>query len=305
MKKKNEKLLVPQCLRNLVPFKKAFTLAEVLITLGIIGVVAALTIPTLVKDYQKKTYVAALKKSHAELTEVFKRIKATENASTIRGSSLYQAILNDEDVYDKFKNHMNIIKYDKDLPYNYLFIDQLTEESNEIIDCTNSNCFQMTNGAIFNISPRSGLQSRKNNLLFNITIDINGEKSPNRFGRDVFNFWMDDNGSLWGVGQNAPCANDLDDHINECLDVALSQWQLTCAWDKYKDFEFKDWMKFSATQSGDMTEEEFDEQWNALTPEEQEAIRIEQEPQIQEGTTMMKLGIGCTGRVLEENAMKY
>lgn len=34
--------------------KKAFTLAEVLITLGIIGVVAAITLPTLIANYQKK-----------------------------------------------------------------------------------------------------------------------------------------------------------------------------------------------------------------------------------------------------------
>ncbi len=32
----------------------AFTLAEVLITLAIIGIVAALTIPTLISNYQKK-----------------------------------------------------------------------------------------------------------------------------------------------------------------------------------------------------------------------------------------------------------
>ncbi len=36
--------------------KKAFTLAEVLITLGIIGIVAAMTIPTLVADYNKKVW---------------------------------------------------------------------------------------------------------------------------------------------------------------------------------------------------------------------------------------------------------
>ena len=36
-------------------FKAGFTLAEVLITLGIIGVVAAMTIPTLMTAYQKKT----------------------------------------------------------------------------------------------------------------------------------------------------------------------------------------------------------------------------------------------------------
>ena len=31
-------------------FKKGFTLAEVLITLGIVGVIAAITLPTLVQD---------------------------------------------------------------------------------------------------------------------------------------------------------------------------------------------------------------------------------------------------------------
>ena len=36
--------------------RPAFTLAEVLITLGIIGVVAALTLPTLISNYKKQTY---------------------------------------------------------------------------------------------------------------------------------------------------------------------------------------------------------------------------------------------------------
>lgn len=38
----------------------AFTLAEVLITLGIIGIVAAMTIPTLINNYQKKITVTRL-----------------------------------------------------------------------------------------------------------------------------------------------------------------------------------------------------------------------------------------------------
>ena len=46
----------------------AFTLAEVLITLAIIGVVAALTIPTVVTNYKKKTYVTQLKKTYNYLT---------------------------------------------------------------------------------------------------------------------------------------------------------------------------------------------------------------------------------------------
>ena len=40
---------------------KAFTLAEVLITLGIIGVVAALTLPNLVANYKKQVLVTQLK----------------------------------------------------------------------------------------------------------------------------------------------------------------------------------------------------------------------------------------------------
>ena len=50
----------------------AFTLAEVLITLGIIGVVAAVTIPTMIKNYQKKETVTKLKRAYAEVQQVIK-----------------------------------------------------------------------------------------------------------------------------------------------------------------------------------------------------------------------------------------
>ena len=45
----------------------AFTLAEVLITLGIIGVVAAMTLPTLVAKYQSKVYATRIKHAHSLL----------------------------------------------------------------------------------------------------------------------------------------------------------------------------------------------------------------------------------------------
>ena len=47
--------------------KHGFTLAEVLVTLGIIGVVSALTIPTLVKNHQRQVYVTQLQKVVNEL----------------------------------------------------------------------------------------------------------------------------------------------------------------------------------------------------------------------------------------------
>lgn len=50
---------------------KAFTLAEVLITLGIIGVVAALTLPTVMGNYKKKTTAAKLKQAYNFLQRTF------------------------------------------------------------------------------------------------------------------------------------------------------------------------------------------------------------------------------------------
>jgi len=55
------------CKANRQTKAKGFTLAEVLITLGIIGVVAAITIPGLVNHYQKKETANKLKKVYAEL----------------------------------------------------------------------------------------------------------------------------------------------------------------------------------------------------------------------------------------------
>lgn len=56
--------------------KRAFTLAEVLITLGIIGVVAAITLPMLIQNYQKTVLKSQFKKVYAEF---FNAIKLTQS----------------------------------------------------------------------------------------------------------------------------------------------------------------------------------------------------------------------------------
>ena len=73
----HSKFLVPYCLSNLVSSKKAaFTLAEVLITLGIIGVVAAMTIPTLISNYQEKELVTRAKKALAQVNNAVNLARA-------------------------------------------------------------------------------------------------------------------------------------------------------------------------------------------------------------------------------------
>ncbi len=51
--------------------KTGFTLAEVLITLGVIGVVAALTMPTMVQNYKKHLTLNRLKKAYSEVNQAF------------------------------------------------------------------------------------------------------------------------------------------------------------------------------------------------------------------------------------------
>ncbi|MBO8430376.1 type II secretion system protein, partial [Spirochaetes bacterium] len=56
--------------------KAAFTLAEVLITLGIIGVVAAMTLPSVINKTRNKELHTAFLKTYSELNQIAELFKA-------------------------------------------------------------------------------------------------------------------------------------------------------------------------------------------------------------------------------------
>lgn len=56
--------------------KKAFMLAEVLITLGIIGVVAAMTLPAMIQKQQKKEVIVSLQKMYSTLMQAAESYQA-------------------------------------------------------------------------------------------------------------------------------------------------------------------------------------------------------------------------------------
>ena len=89
--------------RNMLKNKNSqgFTLAEVLITLGIIGVVAAMTIPTLVADYQKRTYDTAATTFERKLGEA---LKVMNSQQTLAGFD------STEDFVDELSKHFKITK---------------------------------------------------------------------------------------------------------------------------------------------------------------------------------------------------
>ena len=63
--------------------KIAFTLAEVLITLGVIGVVASLTLPSIVAHYKEKVLVTQIQKAYSEMQNALKMYSAQNNCSDI------------------------------------------------------------------------------------------------------------------------------------------------------------------------------------------------------------------------------
>ena len=84
--------------------KAAFTLAEVLITLAIIGVVAAMTIPTLISNYQEKIRVTQLLKVHSQLSNAWQMIQLENGNIDTWGLSKTNTGEVDEDgdmIYDK------------------------------------------------------------------------------------------------------------------------------------------------------------------------------------------------------------
>ena len=72
----NKRGIIVQCFRQHSPRRAAFTLAEVLITLGIIGVVAVMTLPTLIQNYQKHITVNRLKVNYNILNNAVRRAEA-------------------------------------------------------------------------------------------------------------------------------------------------------------------------------------------------------------------------------------
>ncbi len=66
---------------NLLKNKLAFTIAEVIIVLGIIGILVELTIPPLYYSVQKKIFVTRLAKSYSEVQTGFRNYMVIQNCS--------------------------------------------------------------------------------------------------------------------------------------------------------------------------------------------------------------------------------
>jgi len=170
--------------------KCAFTLAEVLITLGIIGVVAAITIPNMITNYQKKITVNKLKKVYSELQQAV-RLSVAENGDTLNWEyGENSSIENSAEFAQKyFLPYLKVLKFcatdtTGDCEFHAKFLNGNSADNHASVSDT-TKIFLM-NGSELLIKITNPSLARAY-----ITVDINGTEKPNIYGKDIFamEFW--------------------------------------------------------------------------------------------------------------------
>lgn len=153
---------------------KGFTLAEVLITLGIIGVVAAITLPPLVAKYQQESTVVRLKKTFSTLQQAVK-MSAEDNGDC---EDWDYTLSKSEFIERYFLPYLKASKVDMTM--------EVTDLKGGHHTFGNSYPkFMLLDGSVI-IYVQHNFQ-----VSNHLVVDLNGVAKPNRVGRDVFvlSFW--------------------------------------------------------------------------------------------------------------------
>ena len=172
----------------------AFTLAEVLITLGIIGVVAAMTLPTLIQNHQKQVYVTQLKKSISVIQQGFKKMMADEEVDNLWYTEMfansgyfddgrefiYQSGDNTEFYQPILKRYFKVVKFDDE---NSAERKVKNLNDSEILTEMDFAYIYLPDGSIIGFD---GYTPNGSDIVTYLFIDVNGDKGPNQYGRDVF-----------------------------------------------------------------------------------------------------------------------
>lgn len=199
-------------------YKLGFTLAEVLITIGVIGLVAAMTLPALINKSQQMILKNQFKKSYSTLAQALLKAQVDFGGVPACHYGLNRSLnppmlgagqtsVECDSFSPFFLKNLNIIQtceqnaYPKGCIPKYKGFDTMAVENNpdlsedEAIDKVNgqpnfheqkilyeNSAYVLADGSII-ISYHAQLSP----ILF--AIDINGKKRPNKWGYDLFSFF--------------------------------------------------------------------------------------------------------------------
>lgn len=159
----------------------AFTLSELLVTLSIIGVVSALTVPTLMNKYQAQANVTQLRKVYFDLSQAADLLLTDESKNSISATSLP----NDPGKF--LKTYLRINQdCGADLTPCFAAAYKNTNGGAVTLSCTGNSVLTVAGYAVCveNATPNE------------VLVDINGPEKPNIAGRDLFSFTIYYDGSI-------------------------------------------------------------------------------------------------------------
>lgn len=171
--------------------KFGFTLAEILITLTIIGIVASMTIPSLVNNIGDQQNRVAWKKAYADFSQATMRLVA-DNGGSISGlvtngtvlKNYYLTYLN----YTKHCNETNNVYgvcWHQNGTCRYL-------NGNFYADSYEHSALILNNGTMIRIK-RTSTTCTSTSKCGYVEIDVNGFSGPNTYGKDIFQANIYDN----------------------------------------------------------------------------------------------------------------
>ena len=180
-----------------------FTLAEVLVTLGIIGVVSAMTVPTLMSNHQRTVYVTQLRKVYSEFQQAAISQINSQNAINL----MEAGVRSDAAMQTFIKNQFNVVKDCTGDPSDCLADSYKNMDGAAVTSYsdTGAACFALASGATIcakyapftlqylkaSDTNADGLDAVKKEFtsksaIGDLIIDVNGKEGPNILGRDLF-----------------------------------------------------------------------------------------------------------------------
>ena len=173
--------------KRLIHLKIGFTLAEVLITLGIIGVVAAMTIPGLLAKYKSHQLRSRFFKSYSTIQQVFKYMQ--EDDVSIDPSTYAHATF-----YKTFANYLQGVTDCGNYGNKCFGVELRTVVNNNLSKKQSKDLYYYLDDGVLLLSDGTVLLFENLSLsrCF-ITVDLNGYYNPpNSFGHDLFTFQLID-----------------------------------------------------------------------------------------------------------------
>jgi len=183
-----------------------FTLAEVLITLAIIGVVAALTIPTLISNYNDKVLETQKTKTKAVLANAAALMMAENNTGSLASTTI--ATCEDEECFANELKKVLRISYDVDLTSAEANTKYSFENGEkEVWNRDTHYAFILNDGTMFAVEKTDNISG--GNLSF--AVDLNALTTPNKGGKDLCRFTINSSGTV-----SEQCASMTNYTVSSC-----------------------------------------------------------------------------------------